>query len=291
MIGGWLSHPAERFPEIFGQSGFLKEYPYFLPCAVPATFTVVAWIITYIFLEETIPAPMPFAQYLGFSQKRSAVIKHDYAIGSQNPHITNSLISNAQATDEQLKMKPRLPIQSLFTQRVIIAAGNYASLALVDIAFRSIQPVFFSTPIALGGLGLPPSTIGNILAGFGIFNGLLQAFFFARANRRWGPRNVFMWGLATVIPAFATFPVLSYLARTAGYSLVLWIAVTMHVLISVPMCFSYGTYSFFTYRHLSLRLIHIFIGAIFIFIANASPDRSSIGATNGLSQVRGCYSG
>ncbi|KAF8886047.1 major facilitator superfamily domain-containing protein [Gymnopilus junonius] len=265
MIGGWLSRPAERFPEMFGRNEFLKEYPYFLPCAVPATFTVLAWIITYSFLEETLPNPIPLAQYLGFSRKNSAAIKGDYVCGPQYHDDLDSPISKGLETDDQLKIKPRLPIYSLFTERVIIAAGNYASLALVDIAFRSIQPVFFSTPVSLGGLGLPPSTIGNILAGFGVFNGLLQAFFFPRANRRWGPRNVFMWGLATVIPAFATFPLLSYLARTTGYSLVLWIAVAVHVLISIPMCFSYG--------------------AIFIFIANASPDRSSIGATNGLSQM------
>lgn len=32
LIGGYFSHPAERFPEIFGGSAFLKDYPYFLPC-------------------------------------------------------------------------------------------------------------------------------------------------------------------------------------------------------------------------------------------------------------------
>ena len=52
MIGGALSRPAERFPNVFGNSKFLKEYPYFLPCAVPATFTVVAWLLAFFFLKE-----------------------------------------------------------------------------------------------------------------------------------------------------------------------------------------------------------------------------------------------
>jgi hypothetical protein len=52
LIGGSLSRPAERFPGLFGESDFLKKYPYFLPCAVPATFTLVAWLVTFFFLEE-----------------------------------------------------------------------------------------------------------------------------------------------------------------------------------------------------------------------------------------------
>ena len=52
IIGGALSSPAERFPNLFGNSKFLKEYPYFLPCAVPATFTAIIWLVTFLFLQE-----------------------------------------------------------------------------------------------------------------------------------------------------------------------------------------------------------------------------------------------
>jgi hypothetical protein len=52
MIGGALSRPAERFPSLFGDNKFLREYPYFLPCAMPATFTIVAWFVTFFFLKE-----------------------------------------------------------------------------------------------------------------------------------------------------------------------------------------------------------------------------------------------
>lgn len=52
LIGGSLAKPTERFPNVFGNSVFLKEYPYFLPCAVPATFSLVAWLVAFIFLKE-----------------------------------------------------------------------------------------------------------------------------------------------------------------------------------------------------------------------------------------------
>ena len=32
LLGGYLSHPVERYPEWFGGNTFLVKYPYFLPC-------------------------------------------------------------------------------------------------------------------------------------------------------------------------------------------------------------------------------------------------------------------
>jgi hypothetical protein len=30
----------------------MKTYPYFLACAVPATFSILAWVVTFLFLQE-----------------------------------------------------------------------------------------------------------------------------------------------------------------------------------------------------------------------------------------------
>ncbi len=52
IIGGSLSRPAERYPNVFGGIEFLKQYPYFLACAIPATFSAVACFVTLFFLKE-----------------------------------------------------------------------------------------------------------------------------------------------------------------------------------------------------------------------------------------------
>jgi len=153
----------------------------------------------------------------------------------------------------------------LLTPRVLIAAGNYASLSLVDIAFRAIQPVFLSTPIDLGGLGLSPSSIGKLLSVFGILNGIFQVFFFAKIHDRWGSKKTFIAGITTAIPAFILFPVANAWAQTQGYSAAVWIAVGLQTISGITLGLSYG--------------------AIFIFISAASPNRASLGATNGLSQM------
>ncbi|KIM39395.1 hypothetical protein M413DRAFT_447318 [Hebeloma cylindrosporum] len=257
MIGGLLARPADRFPRLFGNNEFLKKYPYFLPCAIPATFSVIAWVVTFLFLKETVTSPTPIRKFLG-------VKKPTVEVTCQRLEIPEDGSPTAQPRDAPSEGKP-LPLRALLTRRVIVAAGNYASLSLVDISFRAIQPVFLSTPIHNGGLGLPPSTIGKLLSIYGVLNGVFQVFFFARIIDRWGSKRVFFGGIASGIPAFTLFPVINYLARHQGYSTAVWIAVGFQIVVSIVLTFCYG--------------------AVFIFIANSSPNRASLGATNGLSQM------
>ncbi|KDR78797.1 hypothetical protein GALMADRAFT_244352 [Galerina marginata CBS 339.88] len=268
IIGGSLSRPAERFPHLFGNSEFLKKYPYFLPCAVPATFSLVAWLVTFLFLKETVPSPTPVAEYLGFKKEKVDSSGQNESGGAEDAPsagAASSKAKNAQVINDLPEPEKPLPLRLLLTRRVIIAAGNYASLSFVDIAFRAIQPLFLSTPIHLGGLGLPPSSIGNLLSIFGVLNGLFQVFFFAQVNDRFGSKNIFIFGIASAIPAFASFPIINILARSQGYSTAVWAAVGFQIVISIAISLSYG--------------------AIFIFISTASPNRASLGATNGLCQM------
>jgi len=253
IIGGSLSRPAERFPNLFGNNEFLKEYPYFLPCAVPATYTACAWFVTHIFLKETVEHPVSFKD----------LIKSKLQQKRDKKALTHSETAPDDSSDD--KEKP-VPLKYLLTsRRVVLAATNYAFLALVDIAFRALQPVFFSTPVELGGLGFPPSTIGNVLSAYGVLSGIFQVFFFARLHDRFGSKKVFIGGIASALPVFASFPVISYLARTQGFTPLLWFALSCQTALSVLITVSYG--------------------AIFIFITTSTPNRASLGATNGICQV------
>ncbi|KAI0059266.1 MFS general substrate transporter [Artomyces pyxidatus] len=249
IIGGTLSRPAERFPDTFGDSAFMKKYPYFLACAVPATFSAIAWLITFVFLKETVPTAVSFRSLL-FPQARTK--EHSLDENASSPlHIDDA-------------EKP-YPLRALLVPRVLVAAINYAGLSLVDIAYRAVQPLFFSTPISLGGLGLPPPTIGKILSFFGILNGIFQVFFFARIHDRWGTKNVFIAGLFSAIPVFLLFPVMNDLAKERGIDVVVWTVVALQIVCSLGLSLCYG--------------------CIFIYIAASSPNKASLGATNGLAQL------
>ena len=227
---------------MFGQNEFLKEYPYFLPCAVPATFTLIAWLVTFFFLRETLHAPISISQLLNIATERKKPRLHK-AIGSTDTSVAAIPGSNVQNVDDDCPEAERpLPLRSLLTSRVLISAGNYASLSLVDIAFRAIQPVYLSTPIELGGLGLPLPTIGKLLSAYGIAYGIFQIFFFPRIHDRWGSKKTFVTGIAAGMPVFLAFPVANALARTQGYSAMVWIVVGFQTLSATLLGLSYGRY-------------------------------------------------
>jgi hypothetical protein len=238
-----LARPAERFPDLFGDNIFLKKYPYFLPCAIPATFSLIAWLVTFFFLKESLPAPISISRLFNITLKRSKLTLQN-AIGSTNSSVATVPGQNAvQNLDDDCPQKP-LPLRSLLTPRVLIAAGNYTSVSLVDIALRAIQPVFLSTPINLGGLGLSPSSIGALLSVQGILYGIFQVFFFAQIHDRWGSKKTFIAGISTAIPAFIMFPVANALARSQGYSIAVWAVVAFQAISEVSLGLSFGQCSF-----------------------------------------------
>ncbi|EJC99925.1 MFS general substrate transporter [Fomitiporia mediterranea MF3/22] len=193
LIGGALSHPTERFPDLFGGNAFLEKYPYFLPCSIPATFSILAWFVTLVWLKETNPT--------GFSVR--ALFRRIL------PRKKASLFLKIDPGRNTPAIPKAPPLRTLLTRPVLLSTTTYALLSLLDIAYRALQPVFYATPRSLGGLGLPPHTIGIFLAFLGFANGVFQVSCFARLTKRWGNRRVYLLGIASAIPIFALFPVMS----------------------------------------------------------------------------------
>ncbi|CAG8737494.1 8021_t:CDS:2, partial [Ambispora leptoticha] len=51
-VGGYLSHPADHFPNIFGND-FWRYYPYLLPCLVASSVSATGFVVGYFMLPET----------------------------------------------------------------------------------------------------------------------------------------------------------------------------------------------------------------------------------------------
>ncbi|KZT33163.1 MFS general substrate transporter [Sistotremastrum suecicum HHB10207 ss-3] len=54
LIGGALSHPFERYPNIFGGNHFWKKFPYFLPCATAAGYALSSATLAFFAFKETL---------------------------------------------------------------------------------------------------------------------------------------------------------------------------------------------------------------------------------------------
>ena len=145
-------------------------------------------------------------------------------------------------TPLQVKALAEKPVslQALLTKPVLISVANYGFLALLDIALGALAPLFYSTPIELGGLGLPPATIGLCMGAFGVMNGVFQGLFFSRIIERLGPKRLFMTGMASFVPIFALFPASNLLARRLGLSLPVWLTLAIQLATMVVMDMSYG---------------------------------------------------
>lgn len=216
---------------------------------------------------------------------RAWLSKEDLKAQNASGDTKRASIVNVLSVDEvSLKNQP-LPLKKLLIPPVIIAGLNYASLALVDICTRAIQPTFFSTPIELGGLGLAPHHIGKILAVYGIINGILQIFFFARTQARFGVKNVYVVGIASSLLVFISFPIINSLARRGGGNhWLVWGAVAFQIISSIFINFSYGKIMISSLLTLELTIFTA-SGCIFMYITASSPNRASLGSVNGLAQL------
>ncbi|KDQ11871.1 hypothetical protein BOTBODRAFT_34961 [Botryobasidium botryosum FD-172 SS1] len=243
LLGGFLSRPAERFPATF-EGKFWINYPYFLPCLVAAGFSLFCFIVAGFLLEET----------------------HPSSTRSKNGKPATNPTNEPSTTDATAP--PSTSLRDLLTKNVLVALLNYALLALLDISFTAVQPLFLATPRNAGGLGLGPAKIGTILGALGFANGVVQVLCFSRAVRLLGARNLYAIGMSCYALMFSALPVMHAMARTAPEGELprsVWAVLGAQLALCI--------------------MANMASGCISIFVVASAPSRHAMGATNGLSQT------
>lgn len=178
LMGGFLSRPHDKWPRLFGAE-FWQTYPYFLPCAAAAFVSLISFSVVALFFEE-----VRETQSGGFTMltndalapdqslpelRRSKIIDDkEYQPLPSSKHVSLKRITHQRTSSEETLVelpirKVQPSIRDIATRSVIVAVANYCALALLDIAFCALLPLFCATSIADGGLGLSPSQIGLIL--------------------------------------------------------------------------------------------------------------------------------
>ncbi|KAG0144839.1 hypothetical protein CROQUDRAFT_46720 [Cronartium quercuum f. sp. fusiforme G11] len=119
IIGGLLEHPAENYPKIFENFQFLKEYPYFLPCAV-ASFITFAGACLSLFLgwdggyrSSSIRLPpsgrleLANQQDLSTDEEQEASVIEDEGITlTRPPHLPLNPSSSQVPLPQSIKLGP-----------------------------------------------------------------------------------------------------------------------------------------------------------------------------------------
>jgi MFS family permease len=224
---------------------------------------LVAWFVTFFWLKETVQNPVPVRQYIFGKESKPSTENSDNAATSGSDSRDSSDVSS-ECTRADCR-EEALSLSSILTPRVLLASTNYALICLVDISFRALQPLFFATPLEMGGLGFPPAKIGTILSLYGALNCLFQLLFFAKIHDRIGTKGIMILGLSAAIPGFALFPVMNRLGLQGASSPALWSLIMLQI-------------GF-------LMLLNMTYGAIFMYVTASSPNKASLGAVNGFGQM------
>ncbi|KAF8878518.1 major facilitator superfamily domain-containing protein [Infundibulicybe gibba] len=216
----------------------------------PAIFTGQFWIDYPYFLPcVAVCSFIGFAFIVAlFLLKETAPRHHE---GASSPYIQSS--------------KMPVTLRGLLIYPVLISVSSHAVLAFLDIMLGALMPLFFAMPIEIGGLGFEPSTIGYIMGMYGLGNGIFQASCFAPIVRQFGARSIFIKGIICFIPIYMLFPLMNIIARRSGVNVIIWSIIALMMSLMSFMDMAYG--------------------CIFMYITASSPNKHSLGATNGLSQT------
>ncbi|KAI6165695.1 major facilitator superfamily domain-containing protein [Pisolithus thermaeus] len=144
-----------------------------------------------------------------------------------------------------------VPIRTLLkTYSVMLPIANYGLLGLVDNGFFAFVPLFYATPVEIGGLGLTPFTIGVIMMVFSVGNGFFQVSFTARAIERFGERRVFCSAVLAFFPIIATFPTMSWIVGVRKeVGLAIWVIISVQLLLWAVVDMAYVRSGYLRLRH------------------------------------------
>ena len=198
LIGGVLSRPQDHWPNTFSHP-FWAEFPYFLPCVGTATYTLLSFILTALFLKEVgrhYPlVASPVVLNACFSQTVPSA-----PLTKLNPMEARAgeIMDGSNDDDDEKPMS----LRALLTRPVVISVANYGLIGLLEMIAGVLIPLVWSTPVEFGGLSMSPASIGLWMAGYGCLNGIFQFTAFPRIVERFGPRRVFIVSISAFAPMY-----------------------------------------------------------------------------------------
>ncbi|KAG6849613.1 hypothetical protein H0H93_006896 [Arthromyces matolae] len=272
IIGGLLSQPATRWPDLFGKIPFFQQYPYLLPCAVAALISVLTAVCGFMGLKETLPSAVLR------EKKKKAAIERCAATDATTPLLcghneqgysttaTNSTIESAETEDEENMAPPS--IRDILTPQITLILVIYAFMTFTDISLGVLQPLVYSTSVSLGGLGFDPYRIGAVMGTWGFVNTIFNLFGLPRFLRKFGARKVQNLVYCSYTIELMLYPVMRYLVKRAGgVDGFVWTVLIVQ---------------------LTLALCHgAAFASIYMLILDVTPNRAALGTTNGMTQAVG----
>jgi MFS family permease len=208
LLGGALADPATQYGGVFRRLPFFVKLPYALPSLVVACIGASSAITSALFLKETLKKDPP---------------------------------KPSSADEESPASQPAKPStwELLEAPGVGIVLYNYMHVMLLAFSYTAIVPVWWFTPVDMGGYGFRPVQMSFLLG----LNGLAQAVWlllvFPPLQRRIGTNGV-MRACSVAYPIFFALCPLGNVLLRLGLDQVFWAIVpaTLAVGCGVSMSFT-----------------------------------------------------
>ena len=184
--------------------------------------------------------------------------------------------------------RPENHASSFLTRGLVFIYLNTAALSFLDMGCYVLLPLFYSTSIPLGGLGLDPFTIGITFGTFGCINAVIQAKLLGPLIRKYGARKMYIVSVPSLFVCFTLYPILRFLAQLSG-RVDGFVVACMMIQMGFYMCMycTYGTAYPFLCCNSSIHLsyYHFQTGSMQVMTAQQVVDSGRMGTALGIGQM------
>ncbi|XP_015698670.2 protein ZINC INDUCED FACILITATOR-LIKE 1 isoform X2 [Oryza brachyantha] len=202
-LGGYLSQPAENFPNVFSPDSLFARFPYFLPCLCISVFAAVV-LVGCIWMPETL-------------HKHKADVNRYETVESLESDFID-LKGKAEQNGTLNNKKSLLSNWPLMSSIIL-----YCVFSFHDMAYTEIFSLWAESDRKYGGLSLSSEDVGQVLAITGASLLVYQLFIYPRINKVLGHIKASRIAAIACIPILFTYPYMTYLSGP-GLSTVLNIA-------------------------------------------------------------------
>jgi hypothetical protein len=150
------------------------------------------------------------------STAKTSLINHGERLDYGAADTTEQHQSSSSSNSHYDSSRPESDASSFLTRGLLFIYLNNAVLSFLDMGNFVLLPLFYSTSITLGGLGLNPFTIGFTIGTFGFFNAMIQAKLLGPLIRKYGARKVYIASCPGLFICFTLYPVMRFLVQLSG---------------------------------------------------------------------------
>ncbi|KAG9882176.1 MFS general substrate transporter, partial [Aureobasidium melanogenum] len=288
LVGGLLVF------ETIPWSGKPNPYPYLAPNALSAGVLLIDFVLTLIFLEESLEEakdlpPLKkrvsnlFAwlwQFTGNSTKPSYVRRHEQSTNS----AANARSDGAEedSTDDESDgesthllgtgNRETLSSSAVFNRDTILLLITFLIFQLSNISYNSLYPIF-AQAVPPTGRGLSPEEIGLSLGFAGLVTIVFQVGIFGKLREKVGNKMTYRVGLLGFVIAFLLMPWVGYRDGKDGsghdtQAGKVWLWIELGGVLIIKTVAAVGG-----------------LTSALLLITNSAPNHGVLGTLNGLAQT------